>query len=87
MLSQALLFANDAEIRADDIVLPTAADVAHPAHRRQFEQHEALQIAAALRAARWNVAEVCRTLAIPRTTLYRKLRRYGLTRPPGAGPA
>jgi serine/threonine-protein kinase PknK len=87
VLSQALLFATDAEIRAGDIVLPTGADAAGPARREQFAQHEALQIAAALRAARWNVAEVCRSLAIPRTSLYRKLRRYGLTRPLGEGPA
>jgi len=35
---------------------------------------------AALRAARWNVSVVSRTLGIPRNTLYRKLSRYGLER-------
>ena len=38
------------------------------------------EIAAALEATRWNVTEVSRLLGIPRTSLYRKLKQYGLKR-------
>lgn len=46
--------------------------------RRRFQEEEAERIMAALRAHKWNVSEVCRTLDIPRASLYRKLHRYGI---------
>jgi transcriptional regulator of acetoin/glycerol metabolism len=42
---------------------------------------EAVQIAAVLEKAGWNVAKAARQLGIPRPTFYRKLRRYRLVRP------
>jgi transcriptional regulator of acetoin/glycerol metabolism len=45
---------------------------------RPIEKMEKEAIEAALRAASGNVSEVIRTLGIPRTTLYRKLKKYGL---------
>jgi transcriptional regulator with GAF, ATPase, and Fis domain/serine/threonine protein kinase len=50
--------------------------------RRQFERDEAAQLFEALTARRWNVSEVARALRIPRNTLYRKLKKYGLEREP-----
>jgi transcriptional regulator of acetoin/glycerol metabolism len=54
-----------------------------PRGHRQFEVVEAAEIAAALQAARWNAAAASRRLGIPRTSLYRKLKRYGLVRQRG----
>ncbi len=39
------------------------------------------RVVAALEATRWNVVEVSRSLGIPRATLYRRMRRWGLERP------
>ena len=35
---------------------------------------------AKLRAFDWNVSETARALAMPRSNLYKKIERYGLTR-------
>lgn len=78
LLSQALVFCANDRIEPEDLVLPEM-----PRRRRghrEFEAAEAAEIAAALEATRWNVAEVSRRLGIPRTSLYRKLKRYGLDR-------
>ncbi|MCA9645882.1 MAG: hypothetical protein KC492_34565, partial [Myxococcales bacterium] len=50
---------------------------------REFEATEVDRISEALAQHRWNVSAVSRALKIPRATLYRKLKRYGLT--PSAG--
>ena len=49
-----------------------------PAHPQTLEEIEKGAIEHALDAAEGNVSEVIRTLGIPRTTLYRKMRAYGL---------
>jgi DNA-binding NtrC family response regulator len=43
-----------------------------------MEELERAAIAEAIRASEGNMSDVIRRLGIPRTTLYRKLRRYGL---------
>jgi transcriptional regulator of acetoin/glycerol metabolism len=43
-----------------------------------MEAEQARAIRAALAEAQWNVSEVSRRLGIPRTTLYRKMKRYGI---------
>ena len=42
------------------------------------EQFEKMMIEAALKRFRGNRAKVCETLGVPKTTLYAKIRRYGL---------
>ncbi len=80
LLKSALLFAGE-EISAGDLNLGATGLAREPAgDRTSFEREEAAQIAAALRAHRWKVSEVARSLGIPRATLYRKLDRYGLKR-------
>ncbi|MBN1774289.1 MAG: sigma 54-interacting transcriptional regulator [Deltaproteobacteria bacterium] len=80
VLSQALVFATDRTIGADEVLLPAAARGPRREAHREFQAREAAELAAALDASRWNIVAVARTLGIPRTSLYRKLRRYGLTR-------
>jgi transcriptional regulator of acetoin/glycerol metabolism len=67
-------------IDARDIDLGSAAASQRaPARTRAAHaREEADRIAATLRATGWNVCEVSRTLGIPRATLYRKMKRYGL---------
>jgi serine/threonine-protein kinase PknK len=81
VLTRAFVLATGAKIRAEDLDLGARRAPAPRARsRRDFETDERDRILAALRAARWNVSVVSRTLGIPRNTLYRKLARYGLQR-------
>jgi transcriptional regulator with GAF, ATPase, and Fis domain len=77
VLSRALAFAED-RIAVEDLAL------AHTSRSRAGARElEHRRIRAALEASAWNVAEVSRSLGIPRNTLYRKLKAHGLDRPPG----
>ncbi len=49
-----------------------------PGARAAFREDEARRIKQALETHAWNVSEVSRSLGIPRATLYRRLKRYGL---------
>jgi serine/threonine-protein kinase PknK len=81
VLTRAFVLASGSKIRAEDLDLGARRAPAPRARsRRDFEADEKDRILAALRAARWNVSVVSRTLGIPRNTLYRKLSRYGLER-------
>ena len=80
-VTKALVMCERDRITAVDIELPDdGAPAMEGMDRAAFEEQEAERIAEALAANRWNVAKVSRLLAIPRPTLYRKLRRYGLNR-------
>jgi transcriptional regulator with GAF, ATPase, and Fis domain/tetratricopeptide (TPR) repeat protein len=89
VLARAMILAGSSErkLTVDDLDLPRAAPQGAGAgagaaqDRKEFERDEARRILEALRTSRWNVAAVARRLAIPRNTLYRKLKRYGLLRP------
>ncbi len=80
VLSQALLFCSGDVIGPDDLALPAPGVEHQPRGHRHFEMAEAAEIAAALAATRYNAAEVSRRLGIPRTSLYRKIKVYGLER-------
>ncbi|WP_437726285.1 sigma 54-interacting transcriptional regulator [Sorangium sp. So ce861] len=80
VLSRACVLAPGPEIGPADIQLPAAAPAPRARSRADHRGAEAERIRAALDLARWNVCEVSRSLGIPRTTLYRKLARYGLLR-------
>ncbi|RME22246.1 MAG: sigma-54-dependent Fis family transcriptional regulator [Deltaproteobacteria bacterium] len=63
------------------IARPARARPARPASRRPdlgSEERERQAIMAAIAAANGNVSEAIRTLGIPRTTMYRKMRKFGL---------
>jgi transcriptional regulator with GAF, ATPase, and Fis domain/serine/threonine protein kinase/lipopolysaccharide biosynthesis regulator YciM len=80
VLLRASILADEQRLGAQDISLPEASAPANALTREEYARREMQQIADALAAHRWNVALVARALGIPRPSLYRKLRRYGLVR-------
>ncbi|AUX39668.1 uncharacterized protein SOCE26_010630 [Sorangium cellulosum] len=84
VLSRASVLAPGPEIGPADIHLPAAAPVRRGRSRTEHRRLEEERIRDALQLSGWNVCEVSRSLGIPRTTLYRKLARYGLLRRAGA---
>jgi transcriptional regulator of acetoin/glycerol metabolism len=75
---------NDGVVRLDD--LPDALTVgrretAAPASTEATPGEEAERLLQALRAARWNVSAVARTLGCSRMTLYRRMKRFGIASP------
>lgn len=84
VLTNAVLLGAGDQLRASDLHLPGGKKSERKAKsRREFEASEVDRISEALAQHRWNVSAVSRALKIPRATLYRKLKRYGLT--PSAG--
>ncbi|MGK3973457.1 sigma 54-interacting transcriptional regulator [Sorangium sp. So ce118] len=80
VLARACVLAPGPEIGPSDIQLPAAAPAPRGRSRADYRGAEEERIRAALELSRWNVCDVSRSLGIPRTTLYRKLARYGLLR-------
>ena len=78
ILTRALVFGGQ-RIEASDLELRRARERKRSSNNRlDFEHEERERILGALRAQRWNVSQVARSLGIPRNTFYRKLKRYGL---------
>lgn len=91
VLTHAVLLAEGAVVQASDLRLPKARSrrtgpASSPAgdSRAAYETQQRERIAAALATHDWNVSEVARALDMPRATLYRRLRRYGLLDRPEA---
>lgn len=84
VLERAFVMA-DGEIQPDDLALPHRRHTKGKRTPRSKRTLERARIREALIKHDWNVAEVSRALAIPRSSLYRKLARYGLRRPKKAG--
>jgi len=81
VLSRANLMAEGERIEGADLELPVPAALpARGRTREAYGEAEAERLVAALAQHRWNVSEVARALGMPRTTMYRKLKRYGLLR-------
>nr|PZN27077.1 MAG: hypothetical protein DIU78_06020 [Pseudomonadota bacterium] len=81
VLTRALVLSDGRRISAADLDLSTTALRSRKSRTRaEYERDERERILEALRATRWNVSLVARTLGIPRNTLYRKLTRYGIQR-------
>jgi transcriptional regulator of acetoin/glycerol metabolism len=59
----------------------TAAAPQALAPRTAAATSEATQLLQQLRAARWNVTAVARQLGISRMTLYRRMKRWGISSP------
>ncbi|AKF03075.1 two component, sigma54 specific, transcriptional regulator, Fis family [Sandaracinus amylolyticus] len=87
VLASAMVQSEGPRIDARDLALDggrTTAPSSRRVSRRDVDDREAARVASALEASGFNVSEVCRTLGIPRTTLYRKLKRWGIE--PGPRP-
>ena len=76
-----------AALHADRASLPQTADVPRPAsppsssRGGRMEALERSAIETTLTECGWNQTEAARRLGMGRTTLYRKLKKYGLARP------
>ena len=79
VLTRAVLLARGDVIQPSDIELPElAAGSRNEPGRGAFERDEKARILQMLEAHRWNVRKVAPLLGLPRSTLYRKLKRYGI---------
>ena len=71
---------------AADAAAPGAPGADDPFSAPTFEvfkqEAERVFLAAKLRQHDWNVSETARALEMPRSNLYKKIERYGLTREP-----
>jgi transcriptional regulator with GAF, ATPase, and Fis domain len=79
-LTRACVLSTGPVLTVADLDLATAAPRRRSTTRTDFEVEERARILETLRATRWNVSLVSRTLGIPRNTLYRRLVHYGLER-------
>jgi DNA-binding NtrC family response regulator len=77
-VERAMLVGQRAELEPADFPLPSQA--APPPEGRSLEDIERLHIERVLEETRWNLSRTARILGIDRTTLYNKLKRYGLKR-------
>lgn len=78
VLSRAVVLA-EGDVVAGDIELPAEQKArGRPKSRREYESKESNRILGALESHGWNVSAVARTLGMARSSLYRKMERYGL---------
>jgi transcriptional regulator with GAF, ATPase, and Fis domain/tetratricopeptide (TPR) repeat protein len=90
-LTTALVFSQGEAIGAGDLQLPPSSPPAAPpadqpvlpGDRQAFERHEAERIRATLRDHGWNVRATAAFLSMPRSSLYNKMKRYGIHRSRG----
>jgi len=75
-VERALVVGRGAEIRASDFSFPFQGD--EPRTGRTLDDVERVHIERVLRETQHNMSRAARILDIDRTTLYNKLRRYGL---------
>lgn len=86
VLTRAFVLSAGSRLRAEDIELEPPQKGARKqqlratSSRKDFEAQERQRILDALQQSRWNVSAVSSSLGIPRATLHRKLKRYGLER-------
>lgn len=81
VLTKAVVLSDGDRIRPAQLSLPASNSQGRSRGSSDtFSQREKRRIQEALETNRWNVTKVSELLAIPRATLYRKLRRYGLER-------
>ena len=95
-IERLLILSSSARVTADDVDrlagrradggeggLGTLLDV--PTFEEFKHAAERAYLVAKLRAYDWNVSETARALEMPRSNLYKKIERYGLSREGGAG--
>jgi DNA-binding NtrC family response regulator len=78
-LRRAVVMADDGLIRAQDIGLEVAAPAAPPAPTRGGPLLDEVTLRQALERYAHNVSTVARVLGVSRMTVYRSMRRYGIT--------
>ncbi|MCG3137403.1 MAG: Regulatory protein AtoC [Phycisphaerae bacterium] len=90
VIERAMVFAKDRLIRLYDLpphliqlisAAPTTAEYQHQSLEDALREPEKQIISAALQAHQWNRQATAEALQINRTTLYKKMKRYGLLSP------
>ncbi|MBI5083536.1 MAG: sigma-54-dependent Fis family transcriptional regulator [Acidobacteria bacterium] len=76
-IERAMLISRESDLRPEDFPFQ-AAPAAAGAPGQRLEDIERLHIARMLEETNWNLSRTARILDIDRTTLYNKIRRYGL---------
>jgi DNA-binding NtrC family response regulator len=79
VLERALLLSKDSALEAGQLRFATAPGEAGDALSLDHAERQAIE--RALREERWRVAEAARRLGISKTTLYQKIKQYGLRAP------
>ena len=79
MLLSAMVMTSSGTIDADDLGLGQQTASRPPVTQSSFKQEERDRIVEALHAHGWNKTKAARALGLPRRTLYRRLKEYGLT--------
>jgi two-component system, NtrC family, response regulator HydG len=77
-IERALVIARDNEIQPTDFPFQLQRDSSPSAAGRSLDDVERAHIEKILQESDWNLSRAARVLGIDRTTLYNKLRRYGL---------
>ena len=77
-VERALLISREGEIQPQDFPFQTRPAANGEASGRTLEDVERVHIQRVLEDTNWNLSRTARILDIDRTTLYNKLRRYGL---------
>jgi transcriptional regulator of acetoin/glycerol metabolism len=77
-VERAMVIGREAEIQSTDF--PFQLHPVEPHGGRTLEDIERVHIERVLEETNWNLSRAARILDIDRTTLYNKLKRYGLKR-------
>jgi two-component system response regulator HydG len=77
-VERAMVIGQGSELQPSDF--PFQLHPAAPQGGRSLEEVERVHIERVLEETAWNLSRTARILGIDRTTLYNKLRRYGLKR-------
>ena len=90
VIERGVVLASGAMIESDDVILtklqateqhaPTPTVNSAPFQLETLEQMEARHIAATLESTGWNKSQAAKALGIERSTLDRKIKKFGLTR-------
>ena len=90
VIERGVVLASGSMIEQDDVILtklqateqhaPTPTVNSAPFQLQTLEEIEALHIAATLESTGWNKSQAAKALGIERSTLDRKIKKFGLTR-------
>ncbi len=83
VIERAMVIARGNAITPEDIQLPSLGPSQVPEQDKTLEAVEKAHIQRILNETNWNIQRSAQILGIDRTTLYNKIKKYGLKRPEG----
>jgi len=78
VVTKAVLLADDGVITPEALHLQAPRTTEAPTTRKAFEEEARQTLLDRLQQHEWNISEVARSLGVARTTVYRRMRKYGL---------